>query len=142
MPVPALPLTASDPHPSARSPAHHAVTVNGQPLGSRDSANVSGGVWVSAAHAAGASPTRVLISTPLMAITAVHRKAYKPNEARDPLYGRWLDVHISLKAPLPLPVGGLLGPSYHAPAAAADGGRVAAASVSDGLLEASILQVA
>ena len=65
-----------------------------------------------AAHAAGAPPTSVQLTTPVFSIRAVQRKAYLWWQMRDPLYGQWLDLYITLKKPLPLPVGGLLGPSY------------------------------
>ena len=30
-------------------------------------------------------------------------------QVRDPLYGEWLDLYLTVLAPLPLPVGGLIG---------------------------------
>ena len=94
-------------------PPYSAVAVNGQPMGDRQVAVLSGAIEVYAAHAAGAAPTRVQVTTPVFSIRAVQRKANKSWQSRDPLYGQWLDLYVTLKKPLPLPVGGLLGPSYN-----------------------------
>ncbi|EFN51201.1 hypothetical protein CHLNCDRAFT_59322 [Chlorella variabilis] len=37
-------------------------------------------------------------------------------QLRDPKYGEWLDVYLTILQPLPLPVGGILGSTYKPPA--------------------------
>ena len=45
-------------------------------------------------------------------------------QARDPKYGNWLDLYVTVRSPLPPPVSGVLGSTYAA--------RTRAASVTDG----------
>lgn len=116
--------------------------VNGEPLRANHRAALSGAVEVLAPGPANAThPTSMQLTTPLMLVKVVQRKPSKPHQMKDPLYGQFLDTYITLRAPLPLPVGGLLASSYRAPtahaAAAVAAGQVMAASDS-GLLTASI----
>ena len=62
-----------------------------------------------------------------------------PPLADIPNYGEYLDVYVTLLAPLPQPVGGILGPSYPAAAINSAGGvQAAAADAGEPLLMAAV----
>ena len=53
-------------------------------------------------------PAGLVISLPYLRIRAAQREAYKHGQAQ-PSWGSWLDVYLTVLAPLPAPVGGILG---------------------------------
>ena len=59
-------------------------------------------------------PSGVIVSLPYLRIRAAQREAYKQGQAQ-PSWGSWLDVYLTVLAPLPAPVGGILGESHPLP---------------------------
>jgi hypothetical protein len=72
-----------------------------------------------------AQPAGVIVSTPYLRVRVAQRAPYLPSQPADPQFGEWLDVYLTMLAPLPAPVGGVLGEG--GAAGAVRGARVAAA---------------
>ncbi len=53
-------------------------------------------------------PSGIVVTVPYLRIRAAQREAYKQGQVQ-PSWGSWLDVYLTVLAPLPPPVGGILG---------------------------------
>lgn len=58
------------------------------------------------------SETQATIDVSYLNVRVAQRQPKKPAAVQDPMYGNWLDVYLTIKSPLPMPVGGLLGSTY------------------------------
>lgn len=53
-------------------------------------------------------PSGIILSLPYLRVRAAQREAYKQGQVQ-PSWGSWLDVYLTVLAPLPTPVRGILG---------------------------------
>ncbi|PSC70303.1 T-RNA-binding domain, partial [Micractinium conductrix] len=105
------------------------VVVNGRRLAALQSATLPGGGVVQATPSKRGRPTGVVITLPYLRILARQRNPFKAGQVSSPRYGSWLDVYLTVLAPLPTPVQGLLGNTYVPPKAgslSAGGGQAGA----------------
>ncbi|KAI3423403.1 hypothetical protein D9Q98_010620, partial [Chlorella vulgaris] len=91
------------------------VLANGKPVAGLQTIKIGGDVIVQATPVKNGQPSGVIISLPYLRIRAAQRAPYLPGQVADPKYGEWLDVYLTILAPLPTPVGGMLGSSYRPP---------------------------
>ncbi|KAL4428198.1 hypothetical protein ABPG75_002287 [Micractinium tetrahymenae] len=98
------------------------VTANGRPVGAMQTVKIGDDIVVQATPVRAGRHSGIIVSLPYLRIRAAQREAYKQGQAQ-PDWGNWLDVYLTVLAPLPTPVGGILGRTYTpAQAAAAAGG--------------------
>ncbi|KAL4443654.1 hypothetical protein ABPG75_011391 [Micractinium tetrahymenae] len=106
------------------------VTANGRPVGAMQTVKIGDDIVVQATPVKAGRPSGIIVSLPYLRIRAAQREAYKQGQAQ-PDWGSWLDVYLTVLAPLPTPVGGILGRTYspaRAQAAASAGSGVSAAA--------------
>ena len=85
------------------------MLANGQPVQRQTTAQAGPNITVQATPWQAGKAVGAVFTTPYLRIRAEQRWPTLPQQKADPRFGNWLDVYLTLLAPPPLPVGGLLG---------------------------------